>query len=168
MYLNPYQAGFYTFLMICMSLRVCVCVCDLFPLYFLIYLFNHLFIFCLYMYISTLIYTQNICILQYLFVPRCSKSRSRNVPLQNQAHFVEALKRKSWTIEQKELVWQSDCFIVHLFPGKSVPPSQRDMSSIEWITRPASLLFFCVAISGRGAPRPWHLDHWHTLAHTST
>lgn len=93
MYLNPYQAGFYTFLMICMSLRVCVC--DLFPLYFLIYLFNHLFIFCLYMYISTLIYTQNICILQYLFVPRCSKSRSRNVPLQNQAHFVEALKRKS-------------------------------------------------------------------------
>lgn len=147
---------------------MCVCVCDLFPLYFLIYLFNHLFIFCLYMYISTLIYTQNICILQYLFVPRCSKSRSRNVPLQNQAHFVEALKRKSWTIEQKELVWQSDCFIVHLFPGKSVPPSQRDMSSIEWITRPASLLFFCVAISGRGAPRPWHLDHWHTLAHTST
>ena len=114
------------------------------------------------------IYTQNICILQYLFVPRCSESRYRNVPLQNQAHFVEAFKQKSWTIEQKELVWQSDCFIVHLFPCKIAPPSQRDMSSTEWITRPASLLFFWVAICGRGAPRPWHLDHWHTLAHTST
>ena len=48
MYLNPYQAGFYTFLMICMSL--CVCVCDLFPLYFLIYLFNHLFYILFYTY----------------------------------------------------------------------------------------------------------------------